>query len=201
MNIIFRIGLCLVLFLWLALQAGAQSNRTTVTSQSTKADFSIVPGKSLGKIRLGMTTKEVVALLGNPGKTQKEQQATLITYQSKKSGNQVGLYLEADRVVQIHFTSPAYATQEGITNLNCSEHKPLFTAWQLPVRFLNLKYTRNGGGVTFYNLNADSGDAAYPVSYWGVIHAGPQPRYELFSLENEPNGGWQPWDGKYAYSE
>jgi hypothetical protein len=200
-NIIQKIGIYWVLLPWLALQVEGQSNRKSITSQSTKVDFSIVPGKSLGKIRLGMTTKEVVTLLGNPGKTVKEQQATLITYQSKKSGNQVGLYLEAGRVVQIHFTSPAYATQEGITTLNCSEHKPLFTAWQLPVRFLNLKYTRNGGGLTFYNLNADSGDPAYPVSYWGVIHAGPQPRYELFSLENESNGGWLPWDGQDAYSE
>jgi hypothetical protein len=196
-----KIRLTWLLVCCLVASVDAQPTRKSAPSQATKPDFMIVPGKSLGKIKLGMAKKEVIALLGNPHKLEKEQQATVITYQSRKTGNLVALYLEADKVNQIHFTSSAYATQEGITTQNCSEHKPLFNAWKLPVRFVNLKYSLKQGGLTFYNLNADSAHPDYPVTYWGVVHRGQQPRYEVFYLLDEPSGGWQSWNGEDIYAE
>lgn len=184
-----------------SLPVGAQSAPAVVTPPRANPDFLIMPGKGLGKIQLDMTHKQVVALLGNPGKRHRDEPADVLTYQSKKSGNQVVLYLVAGRVTQIHFTSPSYQTAGGVTAQNYAEHPDLFTAWKLRGRFVNLKYTRKGEGLTFYNLNADSAHPEYPPVHWGVIHKGAQPRFEVFYLLGEPGGGWLPWDGQDIYAE
>ena len=172
---------------------------TAALAQTPSANFLVVPGQALGKIKLGITQKAVKGLLGNPQGIRSEDSATVLEYRSKSSGNQVLVYLLKDKVVQIGFTSASYQTKEGITTRNADSQKQYFTSWRLPMRFINLKHTYQKGGLTFYSLNVDSADPAYPVRYWGVVHPLDRLPYEILYDSSQANGGWLPWSGDDIY--
>jgi hypothetical protein len=122
-----------------------------------------------------------------------------LEYRSKSSGNQVLVYLLKDKVVQVGFTSASYQTKEGITTPKRCCTKTVLHRWRLPMRFINLKHTYQKGGLTFYSLNVDSADPAYPVGYWGVVHPSDRLPYEILYDSSQADGGWLPWSGDDIY--
>lgn len=94
--------------------------RSEPTQLDTQSDYLIVPGKSLGKISLGMTKAEVTHLLGKPTNSDEHQ----MTYKSSK--NYITLNLKNQVVKQIEFTSPSFSTSDGINTKNFEEKKDLF---------------------------------------------------------------------------
>lgn len=171
-------------------------NRLTREKSTKGNDFLIAPGLSLGKIRLGMRKKEVVALLGKPDN---ESNDSSMVYASK-NGNETEIFLFKDKAIQISFTSPVYATHEGINTENFAGEKFRhdFNRYRISWRFDNFKYSFTSGGLTFYNLNADSPDenAEYPIEFIGIVHTGGNPIKEPLYFKDEKNGGWKEWDGK-----
>lgn len=156
-------------------------------------DRLVVPGRSVGRIHLGMQRREVTELLGAPA----EATGSLLEYRARGGGSRLSVHLAGGRVTQIDFTSPSFRTREGIgTRTYASRaHAARFSTWLLRWRFANVRYTLRTGGLTFYDLNADSAHEDYPSTDVGVVHAGANPPHPPLELENEPNGGWQPWDG------
>lgn len=185
----------------ISVPVSAQTVGKPAPKASVSTNFLIVPGQSLGKIKLDMTRKEVTAILGNPSRERKVDEVRELVYTSKSSGNAVKVGLVNDQVAQIYFSSASYKTKEGIHVGTASENLSYLTPWKLHLRFVNVKYAWKKGGLTFYGLNVDSGDPEYPVIYWGVVHKGLRPVYEAQSVENEENGGWQPWNGEDIYSQ
>jgi hypothetical protein len=163
-------------------------------------DYLIIPGRSLGKIQLGMKKEEVLKLLGKP--SEQTPKPSLI-YRSKSTNNYIEMHLIKSEVQQIDFTSNAYKTEGGIdvNNYADDEFKKIFFKWRIPLRFINLKYTLNSGGLTFYIINADSADSEFPPTTIGVIHPGLKPKYEALYIEGAPNNGWKAWGGGDIYSD
>jgi len=146
-----------------------------------------------------MAKQTMIGLLGQP--TRETSDGSLV-YQAKQGGNKTEIFLAAGQVAQINFTSKTFNTKDGVNTRNFLDHKfaHAFAKWKLAWRFVNIKYSLKSGGLTFYNLNADSADSEFEVQYVGVVHRGLNPVYEVLSLEGEPNGGWKQWDGRDIYS-
>ena len=169
------------------------------SAAAAQDDRLVVPGRSVGRIRLGMHRREVTALLGAPtGAT-----AGLLEYRTRRGGNRVSVHLASGRVTQIDFTSPSFRTREGIGTRTYSDrgHAARFAKWLLRWRFANVRYTLRSGGLTFYGLNVDSAHEDYPSVNIGMVHAGANPPHPALVLEGEPNGGWTPWDGADIYRQ
>ena len=162
------------------------------------ADWLVVPGESVGKIRLGMPRAEVLALLGTP----REARADLLVYRARRGGNRLQVYFAEGRAVQIDFTSASFRTREGISVRNYADaHAARFAKWMLRWRFVNLRYTLRSGGLTFYGLNVDSAHPDYASVHVGVVHRGAAPPHPALALDGEPDGGWTPWDGGDLYPQ
>jgi hypothetical protein len=160
-------------------------------------DQRIVPGESVGRIRLGMTRAEAVALLGAPA----DPRGDPLVYRSARGGNRLEIHLADGRVEQIDFTSPAFRTREGIGTASYADERfeARFARWKLRWRFLNVRYNLRSGGLTFYALNADSAHPDYAPAHVGVVHRGSKPPHEALELEDEPDGGWTPWGEDDTY--
>jgi hypothetical protein len=176
----------------------APSRAKASTVATVGADFLIVPGRAVGRIRLGMTRREVVRLLGRPTSTTDDSSLVYLS----KQGESTELFFSKRRVAQINFTSKSYATREGVNagNFLYDKFGNAFDKWKLKWRFVNIKYTLKSGGLTFYNLNADSADSDHEATFVGVVHAGARAPFEPLSLDGAPNGGWKQWDGRDLYS-
>jgi len=160
------------------------------------ADQLVVPGESVGRIRLGMARAEVLALLGTPENPLENP----LVYRARRGGNRLQVYFAEGRAVQVDFTSPSFRTREGITVRNyAGAHAARFAKWMLRWRFVNVRYTLRSGGLTFYGLNVDSADPDYASTHIGVIHRGAAPPHPALELDGEPDGGWMPWDGGDIY--
>lgn len=159
-------------------------------------DYLIAPGLSVGRIRLGMSKKEVIALLGKPDN---ESNDSTMVY-APKSLNETEILFVTDKAIQISFRSPRYAGRAGVSTANFTEkaYGDGFKRFRISWRFENLKYSCKSGGLTFYNLNADSpdGNADYPAQFVGIVHAGGDPVKQPLYLIGEKNGGWKEWDGR-----
>ncbi|HEU4558212.1 MAG TPA: hypothetical protein VFS20_10195, partial [Longimicrobium sp.] len=157
-------------------------------------DRLVVPGRSVGRIGLGMQRREVTALLGTPP----EATAELLEYHARRGGNRLSIHLSGGRVTQIDFTSRSFRTRDGIGTRTYADdaHAARFRKWLLRWRFANVRYTLRNGGLTFYGLNVDSAHDDYPAMHVGVVHAGADPPRPALELEGEPNGGWTRWDGR-----
>lgn len=92
----------------------------------------VVPGKSVGRIVLGMSRTEAIRLLGNPKRAQAVKQCNEKTLKVSKTdlytdvweypgaaGSEEATHLtvvsRAGKVIQINYSSPRYVTPEGIT--------------------------------------------------------------------------------------
>jgi hypothetical protein len=163
------------------------------------ADQLIVPGESVGRVRLGMARADVIALLGRP----QDSQPDLLVYRARRGGDRLQVYFAGGRAVQIDFTSPSFRTREGIGIRSYAEDRyaARFARWKLRWRFLNVKHVLRSGGLTFYGLNVDSAHPDYAPAHVGVVHRGAKPPHEALELEDEPDGGWTPWGEEDGYGE
>ena len=81
-------------------------------------DYVIIPGDKIGKVVLHLNRQAVHKLLGKPTGTYPLLQNYVGDYWQSSSGKTVRVFYEADRVIQISVTSPAFSTGEGLTVKN-----------------------------------------------------------------------------------
>jgi hypothetical protein len=157
--------------------------RSRSSFAESKSDYLIVPGKSIGKIALGMAKDEVTRLLGKPTNSDENQ----MTYKSSK--NYINLLLNNQVVKQIEFTSPSFSTSEGINTGNFDEKIDLFNVFEFQWRFLQIRYELKQGGLAFFTFNAGVPDdnTEYQQYAKGYIYDGQQ-------IYEEPISGakWKP---------
>ena len=77
-----------------------------------KDDNLIVPGWRVGKVYLGMTSRELVASMGEPSSTKPGETLTHFFWKNAELG--ASLNKKADRVDSIMFEDERYKTAEGI---------------------------------------------------------------------------------------
>ncbi len=75
------------------------------------ADDIIIPGKSVGSVLIGMTTRELYAAMGEPRKSEVNEDKTRFTF----DGMQVGVENDTQRVYRVFATSSRYRLDHGIT--------------------------------------------------------------------------------------
>ena len=88
------------------------------------ANYLVVPGQSLGKLRLGQTPAQVRKILGSPAKTFKLRNGLLddvyVSKGTRKAEGQtirdkVEILYRAGKAVQIEATSPSFKTASGLS--------------------------------------------------------------------------------------
>ncbi len=132
----------------LAASLGVPASTSDTSSSSTGATNVIVPGQSCAKIRLGMTKAQVVALLGRPT----SESENVICYRTRDKRYFLIIRTNADRVSDVLFNSPAYATASGIAVSNYM-HETSRLAFQPPQRPTARPvdiYTLKDGGLSFF---------------------------------------------------
>lgn len=77
---------------------------------AVKAGVLIVPGESVGRVKIGMSRDEVTGLLGRPTVAT----ANTITFMSSDKRYYLALQIADDKVSEIMFSSPAFRTVDGI---------------------------------------------------------------------------------------
>jgi hypothetical protein len=146
-------------------------------SPEVDRDWLIVPGESIGRTKLGMTRDDLIKRLGKPT----EENEEMMTYKSKN--NYVSLYLDNGVIVQIEFTSPSFRTMGGSTTRHVEQDADGFQASEFQWRFLQQRYDRKDGGLTFITFNADVPDdnPEYESYTRGYVYAGNHMPYEPIS--------------------
>lgn len=165
------------------------SASTTYGYTKTASENSlIVPGKSVGKIAIGMPGSNVRKLLGKPTLDHDDY------LEFHKKG--ISVLLNKGKVTEIVFHSKKFATKDGLSlaNYDADNRYKKFEHSKLPWRFMNLKHDLKSGGFDIFATNIDSGDPEYEPSVYGVVFAGAKPEAGL-QLYDEENGGWMKWDG------
>ncbi len=132
----------------LAASLGGPASTSDTASSSTGATNVIVPGQSFAKIRLGMTKAQVVALLGRPT----SESENVICYRTRDKRYFLIIRTDADKVSDVLFNSPAYATTGGIAVSNYLQETSR-VAFQPPhrptARPVDI-YTLKDGGLSFF---------------------------------------------------
>ena len=132
----------------LAASLGVSASTSDTPSSSTGATNVIVPGQSFAKIRLGMTKAQVVALLGRPT----SESENVICYRTRDKRYFLIIRTDADKVSDVLFNSPAYATASGIAVSNYMQETSR-VAFQPPhrptARPVDI-YTLKDGGLSFF---------------------------------------------------
>jgi hypothetical protein len=149
--------------------SGTYLKKKPVQQQPVKTDLLLVPGKSVGKIKLGMTQVQVRKLLGKPTKIDGSE----LSYKSTK--NEVVIYLnKKNTVAQIEFTSSSFATADRMTTKNFENYGKKFNKYEFQWRFLQQRYMWKDGGLSFFTFNADVPDdnPEYSRSTRGYVYAG-----------------------------
>lgn len=120
----------------------------------------IVPGLSIGRMRIGMTKGEVLQMLGKPTSSD----GNVLTYWSVDRRFFLSIKLEQDTVSQIAFSSPVFKTDSGICLANystfASRFKPAVKNQTMAMHLLQQ------GGLSIITPNIKS---AVPV---GIVHKG-----------------------------
>ncbi|MBB3111848.1 hypothetical protein FHS18_003916 [Paenibacillus phyllosphaerae] len=151
--------------------------------EEQNSDYLIVPGQSIGKIALGMTQGEVLAILGRPTETGNDE----LIYRSAR--NYIRIAMESGIVKQVEFSSPAFATAEGIDLGNYGDSADAFDVKQYWRNYMQLRYDLAEGGLTFIRFNAgmpaDNGE--YEQYVRGYLYAGKK----MFN-DPIPDAVWEP---------
>lgn len=183
--------------------ASAPAAKAPPPAVTTDVSNLIIPGKSVGKINLGMRMGTVENLLGKPASLCETEDGNfqVAQYVSKTTGNLLEIYYDQEVVSEIQFTSKAYHTADGVSlaTYDSPPYRDRFSKWKINTRFVQTKYVLTTGGFSCYGLNVDSDHPDYPVAYWGVVHDDMSPFNEPFALFGEENGGWIIWDGIDIY--
>jgi hypothetical protein len=109
-QILFRLFLCCLLFVLLSLSAFAQDNL-------------VVPGKSVGALRIGDARDAALNTFGKPTKTERLRSGLLkdswLGPEPRSGSEETQIFLHviyrARRVVQIEFNDPKYKTAGGVS--------------------------------------------------------------------------------------
>lgn len=170
------------------------TNSPEITTNNINPDYLIIPGVSLGKIKLNMDVKQVIEILGNPSKKNSES----ITYYSKNKKNYIQIFLIEDKVSEVIFTSSSFETIDGDRidiNSNLEVNADKYNAWKFQWLLMQIRYTLKEGGLTFYTFNVDTADdnSEHPRSSIGILHKGKSPQYTPIEDAN-----WEKWDGDLA---
>ena len=163
------------------------------TPETKDATSTMIPGKSVGQIVLGMTKEEVVRALGKPTSVSSEG----VVYKSKKTGNYLKIHLAGDKAIQVDFTSKDFKTEDGIHTGNFREERyaSLFDTWEAQKRSSNRKMTLKRGGLTFYDLDSRASHPTNPPLAIGVMHAGATPLRDVQGYNSKEIGEWIPKTG------
>lgn len=141
-------------------------------------DHDVVPGERLGKIRIGMSAADVHAALGTPGGSYPRADGLVEEVWSggKNDVQQVRVWLERGKAVQVSATSKAFKTKDGLST----------GAEPAAIVALKLKrtgYSHNGSGgayIYFYDdvargiaweISGPAGRAEPPDPQFGVYAA------------------------------
>ncbi|MBD0327696.1 MAG: hypothetical protein ICV68_14760 [Pyrinomonadaceae bacterium] len=112
-------------------------------------DFAIKPGRSIGKIELGMSRRAVHNALGQPGGSYRMSGRLTGEYWAANTGNDVRIVYRAGRVIQIKITSPSFTTPEGLTTASSlADVRRSYSRLRKTRHFV-----RNGGGglIDYYD--------------------------------------------------
>lgn len=167
------------------------TNAPDITSDIINPDYLIIPGVSLGKIKLNMDVEEVYKILGTPSQMDSES----ITYYSKNKKNYIQISLIENKVSEIIFTSPSFETVDGDkidTDNNLKLNIEQYNAWKFQWLLMQIRYTLKNGGLTFYTFNVDSADdnTEHARNSIGILHEGESPEYTPIE-----DADWEKWDG------
>ncbi|WP_127531030.1 outer membrane protein assembly factor BamE domain-containing protein [Paenibacillus kobensis] len=155
-------------------------------------DNLIVPGISVGKVKIGMTKEDVNRILGKPSR--EDEIGWIYSSTDRKRFIQVKYY--ENQVVQIDFNSSSFMTEDliGIGTFD----KPYFYGvdyklYKFQWRFLQLRYDYDTPGLSFYSFNVDSevSDENTFTDKLGSVYMGNTPRYQPIE-----GATWVAWDGR-----
>lgn len=144
----------------------------------------IVPGASVGAIRIGMTKDEVRAALGKAG----EETAAIWRYVSASSGNKLTMYFDTSgNLMQAAWTSPSFKTNDLVSTAATPGLADVtWFVYTAPNDPKAVKYVSAEGGLAFYYVFPSGARDGEPSSGVGCIFAGEDPPVDLVS----PDGGW-----------
>ncbi|HEY9786480.1 MAG TPA: caspase family protein [Candidatus Obscuribacterales bacterium] len=133
-----------------------------VDSSAIKTTSLIIPGKSLGRTQLGMSSEQVLNLLGKPTETSNN----VLTYRAADRRLFVSMRFVDNRMTEVAFSSPVFTTATGIRLSNFHTMSARFKA---PVDFQNFRvYTLGTGGLT---IAVPLDDPENPVGIVGAFDA------------------------------
>ncbi len=137
-------------------QAGTESQ--SQLSNTAQANL-IVPGKSIAKIKLGMSRSEIVSLLGKPG----DQAGSVFSYWTPDRKYILAVRFVDDKASEVLFNSKAFSTSFGLNVANFSG--PEFRSYFAPVHQAGARpapiFTLKEGGLSFIQPVAVS----YPMGW------------------------------------
>ncbi len=162
---------------------------------SGSLEWLIVPGKSLAKLKLGMSVRDIVITLGPPSVKQKDS----LEYWSRDKQHFVIAFIQKDKMVEAMFSSPKFRTEDGLNtgNFDQPSNLPQFNSARLKWNNLNLKYGLRQGGLDFYVVNADA-YAEHDRMRMGVVYSGTKAPFPVIARTDLPDSGWQTWNGNLA---
>ncbi len=109
----------------------------------------VVPGKGVGRTRLGMTREEISGMLGRPTQTS----GNVLVYRSQDRRNFLALRFKEDILNDIAFSSPAFSTEDGINTKSFDGVIDKATDTKFATRRTLANgmtiYERKGGGLLF----------------------------------------------------
>ena len=157
-------------------------------------DLLVVPGKSLGKVSLGMAVAKVENALGKPDK---EQPGNWVEY--ARPGDKVDIFFIDGAASEIRFNSKKYKTVDGLSlsNWNDKRWRDRFDYARMQTKFMNARMCLKSGGFAIYRLNID-GSTDYPLQTMALIYGTEHPVHQPRMYMGEADGGWEEWDGKAA---
>lgn len=100
----------------------APASLTLVSSEPVSTKLLIVPGLSVGRMQLGMSSATVKSLLGKPT----VESGTVFTYWTKDRKLFLCVQFQDDKVSAVAFTSPLFRTQSGISLANFQNYNSYF---------------------------------------------------------------------------
>ncbi len=102
---------------------GVSDDAVTAKPEPINPRILIVPGQSVARMNLGMTTAEVLTLLGRPTYSSDD----VITYWTSDRKYFLSVLLKSSLVTEIAFSSPAFKTASSITLSNYATHAKQFS--------------------------------------------------------------------------
>lgn len=134
----------------------ASSNISTTASDAApvilppKQPSSIVPGRRVGRTKLGMTGDEILKMLGKPT----DSSPDVLIYRSQDRRNFLALHLKNNILEDVAFSSPAFCTEDGINVKSFPNDTPAPNVAakfdkRYPLSNGTVLYEIHGGGLLF----------------------------------------------------